>query len=106
MNSKFYCETCGNEVTQDEGILSWIDNEKTLRGFRITHKEDHNHNCDPKNVAYIHLWMVAGLAGFTKFIERLADYWDKGYILKDVNGLKRVLNNIGTYLWEKSRQKI
>lgn len=105
MKFKFYCATCGNEVTPEEGTLSWVEDAKTLRDFRITHKEDRNHSCDPQNIAYIHLWMVTGPAGFTKFNERLADYWGRGYILKDAPGLKRALNQIGTYLWERHAQR-
>ncbi len=105
MKFKFYCETCGNEVPPEEGTLSWVEAKKALRDFRITHKEDHNHSCDPQNIAYVHLWMVTGPAGFTKLNERLTDYWGRGYTLKDVKGLKRVLNHIGTYLWDNYVKK-
>jgi len=103
---KFYCETCGNEVSLEEGTLSWVDDGNSLDCFRITHKNDQNHNCDPRYVAYIHLWIVTGLSGFVKFTELLADHWEKGYTLKDVKGLKRAINQIGTYIWEKSKGKV
>lgn len=102
---KFMCETCGKEVTPEEGTLSWVDEGNSLRHFRITHKSDQNHESDPQHVGYIHLWMVTRLTGFTKFTEVLADYWVKGYTLDDLIGLKRVLNQIGVYIWEESRKE-
>ncbi len=102
---KFYCDTCGDELTLKEGTFSWVDDDKCLRDFRITHKNDQNHDCDPENVAYIHLWIVTGLTGFVRFIQLLADYWDKGYTLKDVQGLKKAISQIGIYIWEKSKEK-
>jgi len=98
-----YCETCGKEVTPEEGTLSWVDEGNSLRDFRITHEEDQNHSCDPRHVAVIHLWMVTGLSGYMKFTERLADYWDKGYELKDIKGLKRALSQIGLFIWTKQK---
>lgn len=99
----FYCETCGNEVSLKEGTLSWVDSENSLQEFRITHKHDQNHTGDPRHVAYIHLWIVTGVSGYVKFTGLLADYWNKGYTLKDINGLKKVLNQVGTYIWENSK---
>jgi len=55
-------------------------------------------------VGYIHLWIVTGVTGFTKFTELLADYWVKGYTLDDIKGLKRVLNQIGISIWEKCKK--
>lgn len=101
----FHCETCGKEVTPEEGTLSWIDDGSSLRDFRITHKKDQNHHCDPRYVAYVHLWIMTGLSGFMKFTELLADHWEKGYTLNDNKGLKRALNQIGTFIWEKSKEK-
>lgn len=100
---KFYCDTCGNEVTLEEGTLSWVDEGNSLRDFRITHKKDQNHSCDPRYVAYVHLWIMTGLSGFMKFTELLADQWEKGYVLNDVKGLKKALNLIGAYIWENSK---
>ena len=102
---KFLCDTCGNEVDPQEGTLSWIDNGSFLRDFKITHKSDQNHHCDPRNIAYIHLWIVTGLTGFVKFTELLADHWAKGYTLEDAPGLKRALNLIGTHIWESTKKK-
>lgn len=100
---EFLCETCGKEVALKEGTLSWVDEGNSLRDFKITHKSDQNHKCDPKYVGYIHLWIVTGVTGFTKFTEILADYWEKGYSLDDPRGLKKALNQIGVAIWEKSR---
>lgn len=102
---KFYCESCGEEVTPDEGTLSWADAGKSLRDFRITHKKDQNHRCDPEDVGYVHLWIMTGLTGYMKFTEILTDYWAKGYAMDDSKGLKRALNQIGKYIWEESKQK-
>lgn len=102
---KFICETCEKEVTLEEGTLSWVDEGNSLRDFKITHKSDQNHQCDPQHVGYIHLWIVTGVTGLTKFTEVLADYWGKGYTLDDVSGLKKVLNQIGICIWEKSRKQ-
>lgn len=101
----FHCDTCGKEVDLQDGTVSWVDNGKALSGFRITHKNDQNHQADPRHVAYIHLWIVTGISGFVKFTELLADHWAKGYTLQDAAGLKRTLNAIGAYIWEKSRNK-
>jgi hypothetical protein len=101
---KFICETCGKEVLPEEGTLSWVDGGNSLHNFKITHKDDQNHSCDPKHVGYIHLWIVTGLTGFTKFTEILADYWEKGYTLKDSGGLKKALNQVGLYIWEKTKK--
>jgi len=79
--------------------------ENCLREFRITHKHDQNHSCQQKDVGYVHLWIVTGISGFVKFNEILADYWAKGYTLKDPAGLKKALNQIGTFIWEKSKSK-
>ncbi|HOV80500.1 MAG TPA: hypothetical protein PK728_10440 [Bacillota bacterium] len=100
-----YCDTCGKELTLEEGTLSWIDSENSLREFRITHKQDQNHSADPRHVAYIHLWIVTGVSGFVKFTELLADYWSKGYTLRDTAGLKKVLNRIGAFIWEKTKKQ-
>lgn len=102
---KFYCDTCGKEISLEEGTLSWVDDGNTLWNFRITHKIDQNHSCDPRHIAYIHLWIVTGLTGFVKFNELLSEQWGKGYVLNDAKGLKRALNQIGTYIWEKSKGK-
>ncbi len=102
----FTCDTCGNEVTLEEGTLSWVDEGNSLRDFKITHKNDQNHDCDPKHVAYIHLRMATGLVGYMKLSEIMAGYWGKGHTLDDVNGLKRVLNQIGVYIWEKSKNPV
>lgn len=101
----FYCDTCGKELDVNEGTLSWCDDENSLREFRITHKHDQNHSCQQKDVGYVHLWIVTGISGFVKFNEILADYWAKGYTLKDPAGLKKALNQIGTFIWEKSKSK-
>lgn len=101
---EFICETCGKEITPEEGTLSWVDEGNSLRDFKITHKSDQNHRCDPRHVGYIHLWIVTGVTGFTKFTGVLADYWEKGYTLDDINGLKKALNQIGIYIWEKSKK--
>jgi len=102
---QFTCETCGKEVALEEGTLSWVDAENSLRDFRITHKADQNHTCDPRHVGYIHLWIVTGIAGFTKFAGVLADYWEKGYRLDDPRGLKKVLEQIGLAIWEKTKKE-
>ncbi|MDD4238971.1 MAG: hypothetical protein PHT62_10530 [Desulfotomaculaceae bacterium] len=99
----FYCDTCGKELTVDEGTLSWSDDDNCIREFRITHKHDQDHSCAQKDVGYVHLWIVVGISGFIKFNERLTDYWAKGYTLKDPNGLKKALSQIGAYIWEKSK---
>jgi hypothetical protein len=101
----FHCDTCGKELSVDEGTLSWRDDENCIGEFRITHKHDQNHSCHQKDVGYIHLWIVTGISGFVKFNEILADYWGKGYTLKDPDGLKKVLGQIGTFIWEKSKNK-
>lgn len=102
---KLYCDVCGKEVTPEEGTLSWRDDGNALSDFRITHKEDQNHP-DPKHVAYIHLWIITGIAGYTRFTELLADHWEKGYALKDYKGLKKALDQISTYIWHKSKENI
>lgn len=102
---KFICDNCGKEVALQEGTLSWSDEGNSLRDFRITHKIHQNHNCDPQYVGYIHLWIVTGLTGFTKFTEILADYWAKGYTLNNLAGLKKALNQIGLYIWEQSKKE-
>lgn len=102
---KFKCETCGKEVTPEEGTLSWVDEGNSLRNFKITHKSDQNQISDPQHVGYIHLWIVTGLTGFIKFTEVLTDYWEKGYTLEDPIGLKKALNQIGVYIWEKSKKE-
>ena len=71
-------------------LLSWRDDGSTLSDFRITHKQDQNHS-EKLYVSYIHLWMLTGIAGYTKFIQLLFDQWDKGYTLKDNKGLKKPL---------------
>ncbi len=101
---EFLCETCGKEVTMQEGTLSWVEDGNSLRDFRITHKNDQNHN-EPQHVGYIHLWIVTGVTGFAKFTEVLADYWGKGYKLDDPSGLKKALNQIGMAIWEKTRKE-
>lgn len=98
-----YCDTCGKELNLDEGTLSWCDADNSIQEFQITHKYDQNHSCEQKDVGYIHLWIVTGISGFVKFNEMLADYWAKGYSLKDPGGLKQALNQIGAYIWEKSK---
>lgn len=103
---KFYCETCGQEVSLEEGTLSWVDQGHELSEFRITHKIDQNHSCDPSQVAYIHLWIVTGISGFAKFVETLVNYWEKGYTLRDSASLKKVISQVSTFIWEKmSSQK-
>lgn len=100
----FICDTCGNEVTIEEGTLSWVDDGNSLRDFKITHKDDQDHHdCEPNHVVYIHLRMATGLVGYMKLSEIMADCWGKGYTLDDVNGLKRVLNLIGVCIWKKSK---
>jgi hypothetical protein len=101
----FYCDTCGKEISLEEGTLSWVDDGNSLHDFRVTHKTDQNHSCDPRYVAYVHLWIVTGLSGFIKFNELLAEHWGKGYVLNDAKGLKRALNLIGTFIWEKYKEK-
>ncbi len=101
---KIICNTCGEDVTLDEGTLSWVDEGNTLLDFKITHKSCQNHKCDPRHVGYIHLWIVTGVTGFTKFTEMLADYWAKGYTLGDIKGLKRALNQISLCVWEKTKK--
>lgn len=103
---QFYCDTCGKEVLPEEGTVSWVDEGNALRNFRITHKNDHNHNCNPRHIGYIHLWIVTGISGFIKFNEVMYDYWAKDYTLSDAVGLKKVLNQIGTYVWEKQNKKL
>lgn len=102
---KFSCDTCGKEVTLQEGTLSWVDEGNCLRDFKITHKFDQNHSCDPQHVGYIHLWIVTGLTGYTKFTEILADYWGKGYTLNNLVGLKKALNQISLFIWEKAKKE-
>lgn len=102
----FICATCGEEVTPEEGTLSWVDEGMALREFRITHKKDQNHSCDPKHVAYIHLWMLTGLSGYVKFTETLAEHWGKGYTLQDPQGLKKALSQIGIHIWEKTKKPL
>jgi len=101
----FYCDTCGKELTVNEGTLSWRDDENCVRDFRITHKHDQGHACDQKDIGYVHLWIVTGISGFVKFNEMLSDYWAKGYSLKDPAGLKKALNEIGSYIWDKSKSQ-
>lgn len=101
----FHCDTCGKELTLEEGTLSWSDEGNCIREFQITHKHDRNHSCAQKDVGYIHLWIVTGISGFVKFNEILADYWAKGYTLQDPGGLKQVLAQIGAYIWEKSKNQ-
>ena len=101
----FYCETCGREVSLEEGTLSWAELDQCVGEFRITHKTDQNHSCDPSRVAYIHLWIVTGVTGFAKFIETLAGYWEKGYTLSDAASLKKVINQISMYIWEKTNRQ-
>lgn len=103
---QFYCDTCGKEVLLEEGTVSWIDEGNTLRDFRITHKNDQNHNCDPRHIGYIHLWIVTGISGFMKFNEVMYDYWAKDYTLSDAGGLKKALNQIGTYIWGKQNKNL
>lgn len=103
---QFYCDTCGKEVLLEEGTVSWIDEGDTLRDFRITHKNDQNYKCDPRHVGYIHLGIVTGISGFMKFNEVMYDYWVKGYTLHDAGGLKKALNQIGTYIWRKQNKKM
>lgn len=100
----FYCDNCGKEISLKEGTVSWIDSEDCLREFRITHKQDQNHSGDPRHVAYINLRMITGISGYVQFTRLLADYWNKGYILEDVNGLKKVLNQVGNFIWENSKK--
>jgi len=101
----FICDTCGKELTVNEGTLSWSDAENCISEFRITHKHDQGHSCDQKDVGYVHLWIVTGISGFVKFDEMLTDYWSKGYTLKDPGGLKNALSQIGAYIWEKSKSQ-
>ncbi len=103
---QFYCNTCGKEILLEEGTVSWIDEDDTLRDFKITHKDDQNHSCDPRHVGYVHLSFVTGISGFMKFNEVLYDYWAKGYTLDDAGGLKKALNQIGISIWEKQNKNI
>lgn len=100
---KLICATCGNEVKPEEGTLSWQQADNRLCNFRITHKSDQNHNCAPENIAYVHLWILTGLSGYVKFMERLAGMWAGGYILEDETGLKKVISDIGVYIWKKTK---
>ena len=102
---KFICTTCGKEIAPEEGTLSWVDQGNSLRDFKITHKSHQNHAFDPQHVGYIHLWIVTGVTGFTKFAGVLADYWGKGYTLEDSGGLKKALDQIGIYIWEKDKAR-
>ncbi len=102
---KFYCETCGCEVSLEEGTLSWAELDQCVGEFRITHKTDQNHSCNPSQVAYIHLWIATGVTGFAKFIETMVNYWEKGYALRDGASLKKVINQISMYIWEKTNQQ-
>jgi len=99
---KLHCDVCGKEVLPDEGTLSWRDDGNTLSDFRITHKLDQSHS-DPGQVSYIHLWMLTGVAGYTKFIQLLVDHWGKGYVLKDNKELKKALDQISNYIWQKNK---
>ncbi|NLJ76522.1 MAG: hypothetical protein GX325_04585 [Peptococcaceae bacterium] len=100
----FICDTCGKEVSPKEGTLSWVDEGNSLRDFKITHEADQNHQCHPRHVGYVHLWIATGIIGYTKLTEMLADYWVKGYNLDDITGLKKALNQISLYMWEKSKK--
>lgn len=102
---KFTCATCGKEFTPEEGTLSWQQADDRLSSFRITHKTDQNQDCDPKDVAYVHLWILTGLTGFVKFVDYLADHWAKGYVLTDEAGLKKAISKIGVHLWENYQKK-
>jgi hypothetical protein len=100
---KLYCDVCGKEVIPEEGTLSWRDDGNALSDFRITHKQDQNHS-ETRYVSYIHLWMLTGIAGYTKFIQLLIDHWDKGYVLKDNKELKKALEQISNYIWYKTKK--
>ena len=95
----FICDTCGKEIALEEGTLSWVEEGDSLRDFKITHKDDQNH--DSKNVSYINLEIATGLVGYMKLSDTMAGYWGRGYALDDANGLKRVLNQIGLHIWKK-----
>lgn len=100
--SSFICDVCGEEMTVNDGILTWTRDENTLSGFSLSHKLTPEHNCQPQsNNRYKDLYTLAMINGYMEFIAYLLERWENGFSLKDADSLERVLEQLNNHMHEK-----
>ncbi|SFR13322.1 hypothetical protein [Desulfoscipio geothermicus] len=100
--SRFVCDVCGKEIAVHEGILTWARDEETLSNFMLTHQNSPERKCQPKeNNRYKDLYTLTMINGYMEFINYLVDRWESGFYLKDVESLKKVLEQLNLHMHEK-----
>ncbi len=100
--SRFVCDVCGEEVAVHEGILTWTRDNATLSNFKLTHKKDTRHGCQPEsNNRFKDLYTLTMINGYLEFIKYLIDRWENGFSLKDAESLEKVFEQLNLHMHEK-----
>lgn len=99
--ARFICDTCGEEVQIVDGVVSWTREEKTLKNFRLTHKEEVKSGCRPDNNRYRELYTLTLASGFMEFVQYLLERWQDGLVLGDPETLGKVMRQLSLHMHEK-----
>jgi hypothetical protein len=99
--AKFICDTCGKEVQVIDGVVSWTREEKELRNFKLTHKENLGTGCQPDNNRYRELYTLTLASGFMEFVQYLLERWADGLVLRDPETLRNVMRQLNLHMHEK-----
>ncbi|MEW6276105.1 MAG: hypothetical protein AB1523_02135 [Bacillota bacterium] len=99
--AKFICATCGEEVQIIDGIVSWTREEKVLKNFQLTHKNEVKSGCQPENNRYRELYTLTLASGFMEFVQYLLERWEDGLMLGDPDTLQKVMRQLSLHMHEK-----
>ncbi len=99
--AKFICDTCGEEVQIIDGIVSWTREEKILKNFKLTHKNEARSGCQPENNRYRELYTLTLASGFMEFVQYLLERWEDGLVLGDPDTLQKVMRQLSLHMHEK-----
>lgn len=83
-------------------MVSWTREEKVLRNFKLTHKEETGKGCYPKeNNRFRELYTLTLATGFMEFIQYLLERWVDGFVLADPETLRNVMRQLNLHMHEK-----
>ncbi|MGB9802866.1 MAG: hypothetical protein ACPLRU_01350 [Desulfofundulus sp.] len=98
--SSFICDSCGQEVSLYDGVLSWYRKGRELGNFTITHRPGKHCSGRPENNVYRDLFRVASVKGYLAFVQYLIARWSEGCVLNDFSSLKKAIAQINSHIDE------
>ncbi|MEW5952792.1 MAG: hypothetical protein AB1815_03405 [Bacillota bacterium] len=99
--SRFVCDTCGEEISLHEGVLTWTRRYNQLSNFKLTHMNTPERQCRPENNRCKELYALAMVHEYIGFTQYLLERWENGFVLTDPESLERVMEQLNLHMHEK-----